>query len=138
MGTTLKWSDGATTSAGNALTLIVDTGGLWHDTAGASRHLISLDASMNLGEALALTLERASSAVPNLRYALDGAGWSGTTLAGGNYRLTLPTPASPTTHSVTAVPPTPPAPADLTITVRRQGVGLMAAAPVADLHDPAE
>lgn len=138
MGTTLKWSDGATTGAGNALTLIVDTGGLWHETAASSRHLISMDASMNVGEALALTLVRASSAVPNLRYALDGAGWSGTTLAGGNYLLTLPTPATPTTHTVTAVPPTPPAPANLTITVRRQGVGLMAAVPAADLHDPAE
>lgn len=138
MTATLKWNDGATTTEANALTLVVDAAGLWRESATAARHLDSLDASMDPTEALALTLVRASSAVPNLRYVLDGSGWTGTALSGGNYLLTVPTPLVPTTHKVTAVPATPAAPANLTITVRRQSLALRSPGAPIELREPAE
>ena len=126
MSTLLVFNNGSRSTVGNAVTLVVNAQGQWLENAGATRYVTGVVSTLAQGEALGITLTKASSTMPDLQYTLSGSGWQGQVLPGGNFFLNVPRPSATETFNVTAVPPTPPAPMGLTLTVKPQSAQLRA------------
>jgi len=123
MSIVLALGNGSTTTiTTNSVTLEVNAQGRWVHPSTA-QFVTGIKSTLAQGESLVLTLEKASSTVPGLKYSLSGSGWQGQALSGGAYRLTIAQPSVlEVDFSVTAESPTPPAPTGLSIKVKRQSV----------------
>ncbi len=128
MSTVLVFNNGSKATLADALTLFVNAQGDWVEFAGAPRFVTAIESNLLPGDSFALTLVRASTAMPSLNYSIAGSGAQGQSTGNGNFVITAPRPTSAQNLVITAVPPTP-APRPIGLTVKPRSVPLSLATP---------